>query len=71
MAKVTIIVPIYKVEKYLKKCFESLLKQNADDCTILAVNDGSPDNCGAIIEEYVKKYVIFFPFFSLSLLPDR
>ena len=56
MAKVTIIVPIYKVEKYLRKCFESLLKQSAEDCTILAVNDGSPDNCGAIIEEYVKKY---------------
>lgn len=53
MAQVTVIVPIYKVEKYLKACFESLLKQTSKDFEVLAVNDGSPDGCDAIIKEYV------------------
>ena len=44
MAEVTIVVPIYKVEKYLRACFESLLKQTSDEYTVLAINDGSPDN---------------------------
>ena len=52
-AQVTIIVPIYKVEKYLRACFDSLLRQTSPDYTILAVNDGSPDGCDAIIREYV------------------
>lgn len=56
MAKVTVVVPIYQVEQYLRACFESLLKQTSDDFVVLAINDGSPDGCGAIIEEYVKKY---------------
>ena len=56
MKQVTVIVPIYKVEKYLRACFESLLKQTSDDFVVLAVNDGSPDNCDAIIKEYVEKY---------------
>ena len=52
MAEVTIVVPIYKVEKYLRACFESLLKQTSDEYTVLAINDGSPDNCEEIIKEY-------------------
>ena len=56
MAKVTVIVPIYKVEKYLRKCFESLLKQTSRDLVVYAVNDGSPDGCDAIIKEYCQKY---------------
>lgn len=56
MKKVTIIVPIYNVEKYLPTCFESLLHQTSSDYEILAVSDGSPDHCEEIIEEYAKKY---------------
>ncbi len=55
-AEVTIVVPIYKVEKYLRACFESLLKQTSSLFTVLAINDGSPDNCEDIIKEYCQKY---------------
>ncbi len=54
MAQVTVIVPIYNVEKYLRTCFESLKAQTSDDFIVLAVNDGSPDNSEAIIKEYVE-----------------
>ncbi len=54
MKDVTVIVPIYKVEKYLRTCFESMKAQTSDEFTVLAVNDGSPDNCEAIIKEYVE-----------------
>ena len=53
MAQVTVIVPIYNVEKYLRTCFESLLAQTSRAFTVLAVNDGSPDNSQAIIDEYI------------------
>ena len=56
MSKITIIVPIYNVEKYLRKCFDSLLNQTFDDYVIMAINDGSPDNSQVIIDEYVAKY---------------
>ena len=56
MKQVTIIVPIYNVENYLRTCFESLLKQTSKEYEVLAVNDGSPDNSQAIIEEYAAKY---------------
>lgn len=56
MPQVTIIVPIYNVEKYLRNCFESLLQQTSDDYVVLAVNDGSPDGCDGIIAEYVKNH---------------
>ena len=56
MKEVTIIVPIYNVEKYLRACFESLLRQTSREFTVLAVNDGSPDNSQKIIDEYAVKY---------------
>ncbi len=56
MAKATIIVPIYNVEKYLRKCFDSLLNQTSDDFIVYAVNDGSPDHCDEIIKEYCRNY---------------
>ncbi len=52
----SIIVPIYNVEKYLSKCFDSILNQSYTDFEIIAVNDGSPDNSQAIIDEYAKNY---------------
>lgn len=56
MKKISVIVPIYNVEKYLRKCFDSLLEQTFKDFEVLAVNDGSPDNSIEIIKEYTAKY---------------
>ncbi len=50
--KVSIIVPVYKAEKYLRKCLDSLVNQTLDDYEIILVNDGSPDNSQQIIDEY-------------------
>lgn len=55
MAKVSIIVPIYNVEKYLPKCLDSLINQTFKDIEIWAISDGSPDNSVSIIKEYAKK----------------
>lgn len=55
MPKVSIIVPIYNVEKYLDRCMESLLNQTLKDIEIIMVDDGSPDNCPKMCDEYAKK----------------
>ena len=52
----SIIVPIYKVEKYLDACIQSVLSQTFSDYECILVDDGSPDNCPAMCDEYVKKY---------------
>lgn len=54
--KVSIIIPVYKVEKYISKCLDNLINQTLDDIEIILVNDGSPDNSQKIIDKYVKKY---------------
>ena len=54
MEKVTLIVPVYNVEKYLRRCLDSLLNQTYDNIEILCVNDCSPDNSQDILEEYEK-----------------
>lgn len=56
MPKVSIIVPVYNVEKYLDKCLKSLVNQTFKDFEIIIVNDGSPDNSSQIIENYKLKY---------------
>ncbi|MCM3412438.1 glycosyltransferase family 2 protein [Metabacillus litoralis] len=53
--KISIIVPIYKVEKYLAKCIDSILNQTFKEYELILVNDGSPDSCGEICEEYSKR----------------
>ena len=53
--KISVIIPMYKVEEYLKKCIESILKQTYANLEIIFVDDGSPDKCGEICEEYKKK----------------
>ncbi len=54
--KVSVIVPVYNVEKYIKKCLDSLVNQTLDGVEIIVINDGSPDNSQKIIDEYTKKY---------------
>ena len=53
LVNLSFIVPIYNVEKYLRKCVESLLKQDLDDYEIILVDDGSTDGSGAICDSYV------------------
>lgn len=53
--KVSVVVPIYNVEKYLRECLDSILGQTLKEIEIILVDDGSPDNCGKIIDEYAKK----------------
>ena len=55
MVKISIIIPMYKVEKYLKRCLDSVLNQTFQDWQAICVDDGSPDNSGKIAEEYAKK----------------
>ena len=56
MIKLSIIVPVWNVEDYIGKCLDSLVNQTLKDIEIIVVNDDSPDNSQAIIDEYVKKY---------------
>lgn len=53
--KVSIILPIYNVEKYIKECLESIFSQSHKNLEIILVDDGSPDLCGKIIDEYALK----------------
>lgn len=52
---VSVIIPVYNVEKYLRKCVDSVLCQTYSDLEIILVDDGSPDRCGEICEEYALK----------------
>lgn len=52
--EISVIVPIYRIEKYLPACIESLLNQSFKDFELLLVNDGSPDNCAKICDDYAK-----------------
>lgn len=56
-ALITIIVPVYKVENYLKRCIESVLSQSYPNWELILVDDGSPDNCPAMCDEYASKDV--------------
>ena len=53
--KVSVIVPIYNVEKYLDRCMQSVLNQTLKDIEIIMVDDGSPDNCPSMCDEYARK----------------
>ena len=55
MPKVSVIVPVYNTEKYLPKCLDSLTGQTLSDIEIICINDCSPDNSLAVLQEYAKK----------------
>lgn len=53
--KISVIVPIYNVEKYIEKCINSIINQTYKDLEIILVDDGSTDSSGKICDEYAKK----------------
>lgn len=55
MPLVSVVMPIYNVEKYLPECLDSVINQTYKNLEIILVDDGSPDNCGKICDEYSKK----------------
>ena len=56
MKKVSVIVPVYNTEKYLRRCLDSLVNQTLKDIEIIVIEDASPDNANEILKEYEKKY---------------
>lgn len=52
MPEISVIVPVYKVEQFLQRCVDSILCQSFQDFELILVDDGSPDNCGAICDAY-------------------
>ena len=55
MHEISVIVPVYKVEHYIHRCVDSILAQSFTDFQLILVDDGSPDNCGEICDEYAEK----------------
>ena len=53
--KISIIVPIYRVEPYLPKCLDSIVGQTYRHLEIILIDDGSPDGCGAICDDYAAR----------------
>jgi glycosyltransferase involved in cell wall biosynthesis len=55
LIKVSIIIPVYNTEKYIRKCLESAINQTLKDIEIICINDGSTDNSLSILYEYAAK----------------
>ena len=55
VAKISVIVPVYRVEKYLKRCLDSIINQTYTNLEIILIDDGSDDGCGAICDSYASK----------------
>ena len=56
MPKISVIIPVYNTEKYLKTCLDSIVNQTYQDLEIIIVNDGSTDNSQKIVDKYIKEY---------------
>ena len=59
MPKISVIVPMYNMEKYIEECLDSILQQTLSDLEIIIINDGSTDSSLNIIREYQKKDRIY------------
>ena len=55
MPEISVIVPVYKAEAYLHACIDSILSQTFSDFELILVDDGSPDGCGAICDDYASR----------------
>lgn len=55
MPEVSVVIPVYRVEAYLRRCVDSVLAQTFSDFEVILVDDGSPDNCGVICDKYAQK----------------
>ena len=55
MPRISVIVPVYNVERYLPACIDSILNQSFYDLEVILIDDGSPDRCGVICDEYSHK----------------
>jgi glycosyltransferase involved in cell wall biosynthesis len=60
---ISVIVPVYNVEKYLDKCIQSILKQTYKDFELILVDDGSLDNSPQMCDEYAHRFMFFMHFF--------
>ena len=58
--KVSVIIPVYNVEKYLRECLDSVVTQDLDDIEIICINDGSTDGSAGILSEYATQYEKLF-----------
>lgn len=56
MPKFSLIVPVYRIEEYLPKCIDSVLAQTCQDFELLLIDDGSPDGCGKICDDYAARH---------------
>ncbi len=54
--KLSVIIPVYNVEKYIRQCLDSVYSQTFRNFEVIIIDDGSPDNCGRICDEYAEKY---------------
>ena len=59
--KVSLIIPVYNVRDYLRKCLDSVAAQTYKDLEVIVVNDGSPDNSEEIIRSYAERYAFIKP----------
>ena len=55
MPLISVVTPVYNVKKYIYRCIDSILAQTVSDFELILVDDGSPDNCGAVCDEYAAK----------------
>ena len=55
MPEISVIIPVYNVEKYLSQCLDSVINQTCNDIEIICVNDGSTDGSGEILQQYALK----------------
>ena len=53
--KISVIIPVYKVEKFIHACVDSVLQQTYDNLEVILVDDGSPDHCPEICDQYAKQ----------------